>query len=79
MEKLGKLKPVFDKQGTVTAGNAAGINDGAAAVVIMSAEKAAKPGLEPLAKIKGFASGGVDPAYMGLGPIPAYDLLLKTR
>jgi acetyl-CoA C-acetyltransferase len=71
MEKLGKLRPVFDKQGTVTAGNASGINDGAAAVVIMSAEKAAELGLEPLAKIKGFASGGVDPAYMGLGPIPA--------
>ncbi len=71
MEKLGKLRPVFDKQGTVTAGNASGINDGAAAVVVMSAEKAAELGLTPLAKIKGFASGGVDPAYMGLGPIPA--------
>jgi acetyl-CoA C-acetyltransferase len=77
MEKLGKLKPVFDKQGTVTAGNASGINDGACAVVIMSAEKAASLGLEPLARIKGFASGGVDPAYMGLGPIPATRKVLK--
>lgn len=77
MEKLGKLKPVFDKQGTVTAGNASGINDGACAVVMMSAEKAASLGLEPLARIKGFASGGVDPAYMGLGPIPATRKVLK--
>jgi acetyl-CoA C-acetyltransferase len=77
MEKLGKLKPVFDKQGTVTAGNASGINDGACAVVMMSAEKAAALGLEPLARIKGFASGGVDPAYMGLGPIPATRKVLK--
>jgi acetyl-CoA C-acetyltransferase len=71
MEKLAKLKPVFDKQGTVTAGNASGINDGACALVMMSAEKAASLGIEPLARIKGYASGGVDPAYMGLGPIPA--------
>jgi acetyl-CoA C-acetyltransferase len=77
MEKLGKLKPVFDRQGTVTAGNASGINDGACAVVIMSAEKAAELGLVPLARIKGFASGGVDPAYMGLGPIPATRKVMK--
>lgn len=71
LEKMGKLPTVFKKDGTVTAGNASGINDGAAAVVIMSADKAKELGLTPLAKIKGWASGGVDPAYMGLGPIPA--------
>ncbi len=71
MEKMAKLRPVFKKDGTVTAGNASGINDGAAAVVLMSAEKAAQLGLAPLAKIRSFAAGGVDPAYMGLGPIPA--------
>lgn len=71
LEKMGKLPTVFKKDGTVTAGNASGINDGAAALVIMSAEKAKELGLTPLAKIKGWASGGVDPAYMGLGPIPA--------
>ena len=73
LEKMAKLRPVFTKdgKGTVTAGNASGINDAAAAVVLMSAEKAKELGLEPLAKIKGYASGGVDTAYMGLGPIPA--------
>ena len=71
MEKMAKLKPVFKKDGSVTAGNASGINDGAAAVVLMSADKAKALGLTPMAKIKAFASGGVDPAYMGLGPIPA--------
>lgn len=72
LEKMAKLPAAFKKDGgTVTAGNASGINDGAAAVVVMSAEKAKELGLTPLAKIKGFASGGVDPAYMGLGPIPA--------
>ncbi len=71
LEKMGKLAPVFKKDGTVTAGNASGINDGAAAVVVMSEKKAKELGLKPLVKIKGFASGGVDPAYMGLGPIPA--------
>ena len=71
MEKLAKLRPVFDKNGSVTAGNASGINDGACAVLLMSIDKAKELGLEPLARIKGFASGGVDPAYMGLGPIPA--------
>jgi acetyl-CoA C-acetyltransferase len=74
---MGKLAPVFKKTGTVTAGNASGINDGATAVVVMSAEKAKALGLKPLAKIKGFASGGVDPAYMGLGPIPATRKLFK--
>jgi acetyl-CoA C-acetyltransferase len=71
LEKMSKLPAVFKKDGTVTAGNASGINDGAAAVVVMSSEKAKELKLEALAKIKGFASGGVDPAYMGLGPIPA--------
>jgi len=71
LEKMAKLAPVFKKDGTVTAGNASGINDAAAAVVLMSAEKAKELGLKPLAKIKGYASGGVDTAYMGLGPIPA--------
>ncbi|NQU04409.1 MAG: acetyl-CoA C-acetyltransferase [Syntrophaceae bacterium] len=71
MEKMAKLRPAFKKDGTVTAGNASGINDAACAVVIMSADRAKELGLEPLAKIKGFATGGVDPAYMGLGPIPA--------
>jgi acetyl-CoA C-acetyltransferase len=77
LEKMGKLATVFKKDGTVTAGNASGINDGAAAVIVMSAEKAKELKLEPLAKIKGFASGGVDPAYMGLGPIPATRKLFK--
>jgi acetyl-CoA C-acetyltransferase len=77
LEKMAKLSPVFKKTGTVTAGNASGINDGAAAVVVMSAEKAKELGLKPLAKIAGFASGGVDPAYMGLGPIPATKKVFK--
>ena len=77
LEKMGKLATVFKKDGTVTAGNASGINDGAAAVIVMSAEKAKELKLETLAKIKGFASGGVDPAYMGLGPIPATRKLFK--
>lgn len=76
LEKMAKLNPVFKKGGTVTAANASGINDAACAVVVMSAEKAKELGLEPLAKIKGYASGGVDPAYMGLGPIPATRKLL---
>ena len=71
LEKMAKLAPSFKKDGTVTAGNASGINDGAAAVLLMSAEKAKKMGLEPMAKIKSYASGGVDPAYMGLGVVPA--------
>ncbi len=71
VEKMGAMKPAFLKDGTVTAGNASGINDAAAAVLIMSAEKAKELGLKPYLKIKSFASGGVDPAYMGLGPVPA--------
>ena len=70
-EDLGKLRPVFDKEGTVTAGNASGINDGAAAVVLMSADEAAKRGVTPLARIVSWATAGVDPAIMGTGPIPA--------
>jgi acetyl-CoA C-acetyltransferase len=77
LEKMAKLAPVFKKDGTVTAGNASGINDAAAAVVVMSEKKAKELGLKPLVKIKGFASGGVDPAYMGLGPIPAVKKLFK--
>jgi len=70
-EKLGKLRPAFDKEGTVTAGNASGINDGAAAVVVMSESKAKELGLTPIARIAAFATAGVDPAIMGTGPIPA--------
>ncbi|ERM02761.1 acetyl-CoA acetyltransferase [Brucella intermedia 229E] len=71
MEALAKLKPAFDKEGTVTAGNASGINDGAAAVVLMDADEAAKRGVKPLARIVSWATAGVDPAIMGTGPIPA--------
>ncbi|WP_319524694.1 acetyl-CoA C-acetyltransferase [uncultured Desulfosarcina sp.] len=78
MEKMAKLRPAFKKDGTVTAGNASGINDGAAAVLLMSAEKAADLGLEPILKIKAFRSGGLDPAYMGLGPVPAINKLLAA-
>ena len=71
MEKMAKLRPAFKKDGTVTAGNASGINDAAAAVLVMSRAKAKELGLEPWVTIKSYAGGGVDPAYMGLGPIPA--------
>ncbi|RME27199.1 MAG: acetyl-CoA C-acetyltransferase [Deltaproteobacteria bacterium] len=71
MEALSKLRPAFKPDGTVTAGNASGINDGAAAVVVADAEFARSEGLEPLCRIRSFANAGVDPAYMGLGPIPA--------
>ena len=71
IEKMQKLSPVFKKDGTVTAGNASGINDAAAAVVLMTREKAEQLKLEPLGVIKSYASGGIDPAYMGIGPIPA--------
>jgi acetyl-CoA C-acetyltransferase len=70
-EGLGKLRPAFNKEGTVTAGNASGINDGAAAVVLMTEENAAKRGVKPLARIVSWATAGVDPAIMGTGPIPA--------
>ena len=71
MEALAKLRPAFDKEGTVTAGYASGINDGAAALVVMSADEAKKRGIKPLARIVGWATAGVDPAIMGTGPIPA--------
>ena len=71
LETVAKLRPAFAKDGTVTAGNASGINDGAAAVVVMSAKEAAKRGVEPMARIASWATAGVDPALMGTGPIPA--------
>jgi acetyl-CoA C-acetyltransferase len=77
IEALTALKPAFAKDGTVTAGNASGINDGAAAVVMMSASMASKLGLKPLATIKAYASAGVDPSVMGMGPVPASQLCLK--
>lgn len=70
-EKMAKLRPAFKKDGTVTAGNASGINDAAASLLIMSEEKAREMGLNPLLKIRAFSAGGVDPAFMGLGPVPA--------
>ena len=77
MDALQKLRPAFDKNGTVTAGNASGINDGAAAVVLMTAKEADRRGLTPLARIVSWATAGVDPAIMGTGPIPASRLALK--
>jgi acetyl-CoA C-acetyltransferase len=77
MDALQKLRPAFDKNGTVTAGNASGINDGAAAVVLMTAKEADRRGLQPLARIISWATAGVDPAIMGTGPIPASRLALK--
>ena len=76
-EALAGLKPAFDKNGTVTAGNASGINDGAAAVVMMSAKKAQELGLKPLARVRAYASAGVDPKIMGMGPVPASQLCLS--
>jgi acetyl-CoA C-acetyltransferase len=70
-EALAGLRPAFDKAGSVTAGNASGLNDGAAAVVVMSAKKAAALGLTPLARIAAFGTSGLDPATMGMGPVPA--------
>jgi acetyl-CoA C-acetyltransferase len=75
-ESLAALRPAFDKAGSVTAGNASGINDGAAAVIMMSAKKADELGLKPLAKIKAYSSAGVDPKIMGMGPVPASQLCL---
>jgi len=79
VEKMAKLAPAFKKDGTVTAGNASGINDAAAALLLMSADKAKELGLKPLARIKAFASAGTDPAYMGLGPIPAVRKILAKE
>ena len=70
-EGLASLRPAFDKVGSVTAGNASGLNDGAAAVMVMTAKKAAALGLTPLARIASYATSGLDPAYMGMGPVPA--------
>jgi acetyl-CoA C-acetyltransferase len=70
-ETMARLRPAFAKDGTVTAGNASGINDGAAALVVMSAAEAARRGIAPLARIASFATAGVDPAVMGTGPIPS--------
>ncbi|MGI9571408.1 MAG: acetyl-CoA C-acetyltransferase, partial [Desulfobulbia bacterium] len=78
-EKMAKLRPAFKKDGTVTAGNASGINDGAAALLLMSETRAAELGLNPLAKIRASASGGVDPAYMGLGPVPSVRRILEQE
>ena len=76
-ESMAKLRPAFNKEGTVTAGNASGINDGAAAVVLMSAGEASKRGLNPIARIVAFATAGVDPSIMGTGPIPSTRKALK--
>ena len=70
-ESLGGLRPAFDKAGSVTAGNASGINDGAAAVLLMRADRAAALGRKPLAVVRAYANAGLDPAYMGMGPVPA--------
>jgi acetyl-CoA C-acetyltransferase len=77
IEAMEKLKPAFKKDGTVTAANASGLNDGAAALVLMSAEEAAKRGSKVLATVKSWASVGVDPAYMGIGPVPAVKKALE--
>ena len=77
IESLSGLRPAFNKEGTVTAGNASGINDGAAAVIMMSASQAKALGLKPLARIKAYASSGLDPAIMGMGPVSASRLCLK--
>ncbi len=77
LELLGELKPAFSKDGTVTAGNASGINDGAAAVMMMSARKARELGLTPLATVRAYSSAGVDPKIMGMGPVPASRLCLQ--
>jgi len=77
VEKLSRLKPVFKKDGTVTAGNAPGVNDGAAGVIVMSADEAAKRGLKPMARIVSYATSGVDPAMVMMAPVPAVQMALK--
>lgn len=79
IEKMGRLRPAFKKEGTVTAGNASGINDAAAALLLMSEDKAKELGLKPLVKVRAAASAAIDPAYMGLGPIPAVRKVLKAE
>jgi acetyl-CoA C-acetyltransferase len=76
-ESLAALKPAFSKEGSVTAGNASGLNDGAAAVVLMRPSRAKELGLKPLAKIKAYSSAGIDPKIMGMGPVPASELCLR--
>ena len=77
LDSLASLRPAFTKDGTVTAGNASGLNDGAAAVIMMSAKKAEELGLKPLARIKAYSSAGIDPTIMGMGPVPAAQLCLR--
>ncbi|MBK8019458.1 MAG: acetyl-CoA C-acetyltransferase [Betaproteobacteria bacterium] len=77
VDTLAGLRPAFDKEGSVTAGNASGINDGAAAVMMMSARKAESLGLKPLARVRAYSSAGVDPKFMGMGPVPASRLCLS--
>ncbi len=79
VEKMAKLRPAFKKDGTVTAGNASGINDAAAALLVMSGSKAKELGLKPLVKIRAYSSAAIDPAYMGLGPIPAVRKILNKE
>jgi acetyl-CoA C-acetyltransferase len=79
LEKMSKLRPAFKKDGTVTAGNASGINDGAASLLMMTQEKASEYGLTPIVKIRAHASAGLDPAYMGLGPVPAVRKILDKE
>jgi len=79
VEKMGKLRPAFKKDGTVTAGNASGINDAAAALLLMSDSKAKELGLKPLVKVRAYSSAGIDPAFMGLGPIPAVRKIMKKE
>jgi len=79
VEKMAKLRPAFKKDGTVTAGNASGINDASAALLLMSDTKAKDLGLKPIAKIRAYASAAIDPAYMGLGPIPAVRKILQKE
>jgi acetyl-CoA C-acetyltransferase len=78
LEKMAQLRPAFTKEGTVTAGNASGINDAAAALLLMSKGKAKELGLKPLVKVRAYAAGGLDPAFMGLGPIPAVRKILYS-
>jgi acetyl-CoA C-acetyltransferase len=77
LESLSSLRPAFNKEGTVTAGNASGLNDGAAAVIMMSASKAKELGLKPMARIKAYSSAGLDPTIMGMGPVSATKLCLQ--
>jgi acetyl-CoA C-acetyltransferase len=79
LEKMSRLRPAFRDNGTVTAGNASGINDAAAALLLMSRDKARALGLPALARVRGYATSGLDPAYMGLGPIPAVRKLLRSQ